>query len=58
MTELSCNAIRVHELLTDEVLNDSRSITFIGNYKNQDPATVMLRHGHNKYFCPDCKQSI
>lgn len=58
MTEVSCNAIRVHELLTDEIHNDSTSITFIGNYKNQDPAAVKLKHGHNKDFRPDCKQIV
>ncbi len=58
MTEVSCNAIRVHELLTDEIHNDSTSITFIGNYRNQDPAAVKLKHGHNKDFRPDCKQIV
>jgi len=37
-------------LLTDEIHNDSTSITFIGNYKNPDPAAVKLKHGHNKDF--------
>ena len=58
MTEVSCNAIRVHGLLTDEIHNDSTSITLIGNYKNQDPAAVKLKHGHNKDFRPDCKQIV
>ncbi len=58
MTEGSCNAIRVHGLLTDEIHNDSTSITFIGNYKNPDPAAVKLKHGHNKDFRPDCKQIV
>ena len=58
MTEVSCNAIRVHGLLTDEIHNDSTSITFIGDYKNPDPAAVKLKHGHNKDFRPDCKQVV
>jgi len=58
MTEVSCNAIRVHGLLTDEIHNDSTSITLIGNYKNQDPDAVKLKHGHNKDFRPDCKQIV
>ena len=58
MTEVSCNAIRVHRLLTDEIHNDSTSITFIGNYKNPDPAAIKLKHGHNKDFRPDCKQIV
>jgi transposase len=58
MTEVSCNAIRVHGLLTDEIHNDSTSITFIGNYKNPDPAAIKLKHGHNKDFRPDCKQIV
>ncbi len=58
MTEVSCNAIRVHNLLTNEIHNDSTSITFIGNYKNPDPDAVKLKHGHNKDFRPDCKQIV
>ena len=58
MTEVSCNAIRVHGLLTDEIHNDSTSVTFIGNYKNPDPDAVKLKHGHNKDFRPDCKQLV
>jgi len=58
MTEVSCNAIRVHGLLTDEIHNDSTSITFIGNYKNPDPDAIKLKHGHNKDFRPDCKQIV
>ena len=58
MTEVSCNAIRVHGLLTDEIHDDSTSITFIGNYKNPDPAAIKLKHGHNKDFRPDCKQIV
>jgi len=58
MTELSSNSISVHKLLTDEIHNDSTSITFIGDYKNPDPAAVKLKHGHNKDFRPDCKQVV
>ena len=58
MTELSCNAIQNHELLTDEIHNDSTSITFSGQYKNSDSTTIELKHGHNKDFRPDCKQLV
>ena len=58
MTELSSNSISVHKLLTDEIHNDSTSITFIGDYKNPDPDAVKLKHGHNKDFRPDCKQVV
>ncbi len=58
MTEVSSNAISVHRLLTDEIHNDSTSITFIGNYKNPDPDAVKLKHGHNRDFRPDCKQIV
>ena len=58
MTDVSCNAIRVHQLLIDEIHNDSTTVTFIGNYKNQDPDAVKLKHGHNKDFRPDCKQIV
>ena len=58
MTELSCNAISVHELLTDEIHNDSTTITFKGKYDSPDPEAVKLKHGHNKDFRPDCKQIV
>ncbi|MBU0699074.1 MAG: IS1634 family transposase [Proteobacteria bacterium] len=58
MTEVSCNSISVHKLLTDEIHNDSTTVTFIGDYKNPDPDAVKLKHGHNKDFRPDCKQIV
>ena len=58
MTEVSSNAIRAHKLLTDEIHNDSTTVTFIGNYKDPDPDAVKLKHGHNKDFRPDCKQIV
>jgi transposase len=58
MTEVSSNAIAVHKLLTDEIHNDSTTVTFIGKYDTPDPEAVKLRHGHNKDFRPDCKQVV
>ena len=58
MTEVSGNAIAVHKLLTDEIHNDSTSVTFIGKYDTPDPQAVKLKHGHNKDFRPDCKQIV
>ncbi len=58
MTEVSSNAIRVHQLLTEEIHNDSTTVTFMGHYQNPDPEAVKLKHGHNKDFRPDCKQLV
>jgi len=58
MTEMSGNAIAVHKLLTDEIHNDSTTVTFIGKYDTPDPQAVKLKHGHNKDFRPDCKQIV
>ncbi len=58
MTEASCSAISVHHLLTDQIHNDSTSVTFIGKYETPDPEAVNLRQGHNKDFRPDCKQVV
>ena len=58
MTEVSGKAIAVHKLLTDEIHNDSTTVTFIGKYDNADPEAVKLKHGHNKDFRPDCKQVV
>ncbi len=58
MTEVSCNAIKLHKLLTDEIHNDSTTVTFIGQYANPDADAIELTHGHNKDFRPDCKQIV
>ena len=58
MTEVSGNAIATHSLLTDEIHNDSTTVTFIGKYDKPDPQAVKLKHGHNKDFRPDCKQVV
>lgn len=58
MTEVSSKAIAVHKLLTDEIHNDSTTVTFIGKYDTPDPEAVKLKHGHNKDFRPDCKQVV
>ena len=58
MTELSSKAISVHHLLTDEIHNDSTTVTFIGKYDTPDSEAVKLKHGHNKDFRPDCKQIV
>ena len=58
MTEVSGNAIATHNLLTDEVHNDSTTVTFIGKYENPEKQAVKLKHGHNKDFRPDCKQVV
>ncbi|MFZ2919972.1 MAG: IS1634 family transposase [Desulfosalsimonadaceae bacterium] len=58
MTEVSGNAIAVHHLLTNEIHNDSTTVTFIGKYDTPDSEAVKLKHGHNKDFRPDCKQIV
>ena len=58
MCELSSNAIDVYTLETCQVHNDSTSITFFGEYKNEDPEAVKLKHGFNKDHRPDCKQIV
>ncbi len=58
LTEISCNAIKSHQLITDEIHNDSTTVTFKGKYKNPDPEAVKLKHGHNKDYRPDCKQIV
>jgi len=58
MTELSSNAIQVHNLKTDDVHNDSTSITLSGEYKNQEMGSVNFARGFNKDHRPDCKQIV
>jgi transposase len=58
MVELSSNAIDVYNLETKKLHNDSTSITFMGEYKNEDAGAVKLTHGFNKDHRPDCKQIV
>lgn len=58
MTEVSARAIAVHQLLTDEIHNDSTTVTFIGKYDTPESEAVKLKRGHNKDFRPDCKQIV
>ncbi len=58
MTELSAAAIRVHQLITGKMHNDSTSVTFAGAYNDEDPQAVKLRQGYNKDHRPDCKQIV
>ncbi len=58
MTELSGNAIQVHNLETNDVHNDSTSVTFTGEYEGVEPGDVTLARGFNKDHRPDCKQIV
>ncbi len=59
MTELASNAIRIHNLETEVVRNDSTSVTFTGAYENdREKGAVLLTQGFNKDHRPDCKQIV
>ena len=58
MAELSSNAIEVYLLENKQIHNDSTSVTFFGQYENEDPEAVKLKHGFNKDHRPDCKQIV
>ncbi|NQU65818.1 MAG: IS1634 family transposase [SAR324 cluster bacterium] len=58
MTEISLNAIETYELETNCIHNDSTTITFSGEYRNQASDTVQLVPGYNKDHRPDLKQIV
>jgi transposase len=58
LAELSAQAIRVHELETAALHNDSTRVTLIGAYEADDPQAVKITHGYNKDHRPDCKQLV
>ncbi len=58
LVELSGNAIRVYDLETNDMHNDSTSVTFTGEYEGQPSANVNLARGYNKDHRPDCKQLV
>jgi transposase len=49
MAELSAQAIRVHQLTTDTIHNDTTSVTFKGAYEEEsDPKAAKITYGYNK----------
>lgn len=60
LSELSGQAIAIHEICTDIMHNDTTSITFKGAYKRDQAkgSEVVLTQGHNKDGHPDCKQLV
>ena len=58
MSEASVSAIKIHNLITERIHNDSTTVSFAGAYKNQSPAAIQLKFGHNKDNRPDYKQIV
>ena len=58
MSEASLSAIKIHNLTTKLIHNDSTTISFAGAYKYQSPAAIRLDFGHNKDHRPDYKQIV
>ena len=58
MSEASVAAIRVHDLETKRIHNDSTTVSFAGAYNHQSPEAVQLKFGHNKDNRPDYKQIV
>jgi len=56
LTEISSNAIKSHQLITDEIHHDSTTVTFKGEYKNPDPDAVKLGNVNQKLTT--CDNSI
>ena len=58
LTEISAKAIEIYNLETNQIHNDSTSVTLIGKYNIEDSASVKLTQGFNKDHRPDCKQIV
>jgi len=58
MSEASVSAIKIHNLTTTRIHNDSTTVSFAGAYKYQSPAAIQLNFGHNKDHRPDYKQIV
>lgn len=57
-TEIAAQVIKVHDLDTSKIHNDTTTISFAGAYEHQSEDTVQLKHGHNKDGRPDDKQIV
>ena len=59
MTEISIMAIKVHELITNILHNDTTSLTLRGAYDNSTTTDgIKPARGYNKDGHPDCKQIV
>lgn len=58
LTRCVLQAVHTFAISTDEIHNDSTTVTFSGNYKNQKSKGVQLKRGHNKDHRPDLKQLV
>ena len=59
MAELSARAIEIHELETQLIHNDTTTVTFSGEYnQNEEQDTIQLKRGYNKDGRPNCKQIV
>jgi transposase len=58
MTKLVVGAIDKFSILTEQIHNDSTSISFSGEYSSQDGKAVQLKRGHSKDHRPDLKQLV
>jgi len=48
MSEAAVAAIRVHDLETERIYNDSTTVSFSKAYNHQSPEAVQLKFGHNR----------
>jgi transposase len=56
--EVVSRAIRIFELETERLHNDTTTVTFQGAYENSEAPAVQLLQGYNKDHRPDCKQIV
>ncbi len=57
-TKIVLSVIKAFNVKTDQIHNDTTSVTVSGRYDNQDRAAVQLKRGHSKDHRPDLKQLI
>jgi len=58
MSKAAVAAIKVHELQTERIHNDSTTVSFAGAYSSQNSDAVKITYGHNKDHRPDYKQIV
>lgn len=57
-TMLTLQVIKKYEVDTSQIHNDSTSIKFHGDYKNNSARSINLKRGHSKDHRPDLKQLV
>lgn len=57
-TKIVLGVVEAFKIKTDQIHNDTTSVTVTGQYADQNPKALQLKRGHSKDHRPDLKQLV